>query len=77
MTSLLKTVWQFFLIAGRVFMFIALFVIASTNTQVVDFYWFPGLSIQTPLILLLLGVFLVGIGMTSIAAWVRRRKKVS
>ncbi len=76
MTSLLKTIWQFLLIAGRVFVFIALFVIAATNTQLVDFFWFPGSSLQAPLILLLLCAFLLGIGMTSIAAWILRRKKV-
>jgi uncharacterized integral membrane protein len=75
MTLLLKTVWQFLLIASRVFVFIALFVIAALNTQVVNFFWFPGLSLETPLILLLLCAFLLGIGMTSIAALIRRRKK--
>ena len=76
MTTFLKNIWRFALIAGRVIIFISLFVIAATNSQQVTFNWFPGLSAQVPLILLLLGTFLLGILIASIAFWARGKKDV-
>lgn len=74
MKLFIKAAWQFLLIASRVLIFIILFVIAASNTQQVAFNWFPGQSLEIPLILLLLLTFLLGIGITSIAAWIRSKK---
>ncbi len=76
MTTLLKKIWRFVLIAGRVVVFLSLFVIAATNSQLVTFNWFPGLSAQVPLILLLLVTFLLGILIASIAFLARGKKEV-
>ena len=74
MTAILKTIWQLFLLAGRLIVFIAIFLVAATNTQTVSFNWFPGLSAQIPLILLLLITFLLGIGIAC-AAFLLRGKR--
>jgi uncharacterized integral membrane protein len=74
MTALLKNIWRFLLIAGRIVIFISLFVIAATNSQSVTFNWFPGLSAEVPLILLLLVTFLLGILIASIAFLARGKR---
>lgn len=74
MTEILKSIWQFLLIASRVLIFIILFVVAATNTQNVLFNWFPGQVLEAPLILLLLCAFLLGIGITVLGTWMRGKK---
>jgi uncharacterized integral membrane protein len=65
--ALVHTVWRFVLIVLRVVLFLALFLIAITNTAIIEFHWFLDRSVQIPLNLLLLGAFLLGLIITALA----------
>ena len=67
MMALLQVVWRLVLMVLRVVLFLALFMIAITNTAVIEFHWFIDRSIQIPLNLLLLGAFLLGLIITALA----------
>ncbi len=67
MIALLQVVWRLVLMVLRVVLFLALFMIAITNTAVIEFHWFIDRSIQIPLNLLLLGAFLLGLIITALA----------
>ena len=67
MIAIVHTVWGFVLIVLRVVLFLALFLIAITNTAVIEFHWFLDRSIQIPLNLLLLSAFLLGLIITALA----------
>ena len=67
MIALLQVVWRLVLMVLRVILFLALFLIAITNTAIIDFHWFLDRSIQIPLNLLLLGAFLLGVIITALA----------
>jgi uncharacterized integral membrane protein len=67
MIALLQVVWRPVLMVLRVLLFMALFMIAITNTAVIEFHWFIDRSIQIPLNLLLLGSFLLGLIITVLA----------
>jgi uncharacterized integral membrane protein len=67
MIALVHTVWRIVLIVLRVVLFLALFLIAITNTALIEFHWFLDRSIQIPLNLLLLGAFLLGLIITALA----------
>jgi uncharacterized integral membrane protein len=67
MIALLQVVWRPVLMVLRVLLFLALFMIAITNTAVIEFHWFIDRSIQIPLNLLLLGSFLLGLIITVLA----------
>ncbi len=67
MIALLQVVWRLVLMVLRVVLFLSLFMIAITNTAVIEFHWFIDRSIQIPLNLLLLGAFLLGLIITALA----------
>lgn len=67
MIALLQVVWRPVLMVLRVLLFLALFMIAITNTAVIEFHWFLDRSIQIPLNFLLLGAFLLGLIITVLA----------
>jgi uncharacterized integral membrane protein len=67
MIALVHTVWRIVLIVLRVVLFLALFLIAITNTALIEFHWFLDRSVQIPLNLLLLGAFLLGLIITALA----------
>jgi uncharacterized integral membrane protein len=67
MIALVHTVWRIVLIVLRVVLFLALFLIAITNTALIEFHWFLDRSIQIPLNLLLLSAFLLGLIITVLA----------
>ena len=67
MIALLQVVWRLVLMVLRVVLFLALFMIAITNTAVIEFHWFLDRSIQIPLNFLLLGAFLLGLIITVLA----------
>ena len=67
MIALLQVVWRLVLMVLRVVLFLALFMIAITNTAVIEFHWFLDRSIQIPLNFLLLGAFLLGLIITALA----------
>jgi uncharacterized integral membrane protein len=67
MIALVHTVWRIVLIVLRVVLFLALFLIAITNTAIIEFHWFLDRSVQIPLNLLLLGAFLLGLIITALA----------
>jgi uncharacterized integral membrane protein len=67
MIALLQVVWRLVLMLLRVVLFLALFMIAITNTAVIEFHWFLDRSIQIPLNFLLLGAFLLGLIITVLA----------
>jgi len=67
MIALLQVVWRLVLMVLRVILFLALFLIAITNTAIIEFHWFLDRSIQIPLNLLLLGAFLLGLIITALA----------
>ena len=67
MIALLQVVWRLVLMVLRVILFLALFLIAITNTAIIEFHWFLDRSIQIPLNLLLLSAFLLGLIITALA----------
>ncbi|MEI7427962.1 MAG: lipopolysaccharide assembly protein LapA domain-containing protein [Betaproteobacteria bacterium] len=67
MIALLQVVWRLVLMVLRVILFLALFLIAITNTAIIEFHWFLDRSVQIPLNLLLLGAFLLGLIITALA----------
>jgi len=67
MIALLQVVWRLVLKVLRVILFLALFLIAITNTAIIEFHWFLDRSVQIPLNLLLLGAFLLGLIITALA----------
>jgi uncharacterized integral membrane protein len=74
MMTLLKLIWRIGFNVIRVFLIILLFLIAITNTSVVEFHWFIDQSIQIPLNVLLLGAFLLGLVICAIVLLLTRRK---
>jgi uncharacterized integral membrane protein len=67
MIALLQVVWRLVLMVLRIILFLALFLIAITNTALIEFHWFLDRSIQIPLNLLLLSAFLLGLIITVLA----------
>ena len=67
MIVLLQVVWRLVLMVLRIILFLALFLIAITNTAIIEFHWFLDRSVQIPLNLLLLGAFLLGLIITALA----------
>jgi len=75
MIALLQVAWRVCLLVGRIVLFLLLFLIAITNTAVVDFHWFLDQSIQVPLNILLLGAFLCGLILALLALRLTKSKR--
>ena len=75
MTALFQVVWRITLLVGRIVLFLLLFLIAITNTNVIDFHWFIDRSIQVPLNILLLGAFLCGLILAVVALRLMKSKR--
>jgi uncharacterized integral membrane protein len=75
MIALLQVAWRICLLVGRIVLFLLLFLIAITNTAVIDFHWFLDQSIQVPLNILLLGAFLCGLILAVVALRITKSKR--
>jgi hypothetical protein len=75
MIALLQVAWRICLLVGRIILFLLLFLIAITNTAVIDFHWFLDQSIQVPLNILLLGAFLCGLILAVLALRITKSKR--
>ncbi len=75
MIALLQVAWRICLLVGRIVLFLLLFLIAITNTAVIDFHWFLDQSIQVPLNILLLGAFLCGLILALLALRLTKSKR--
>jgi len=75
MIALLQVAWRICLLVGRIVLFLLLFLIAITNTAVIDFHWFLDQSIQVPLNILLLGAFLFGLILAVVALRITKSKR--
>jgi uncharacterized integral membrane protein len=76
MIALLQVAWRVCLLVGRIVLFLLLFLIAITNTAVVDFHWFLDQSIQVPLNILLLAAFLSGLILALLALRFTKSKRI-
>jgi len=75
MIALLQVAWRICLLVGRIVLFLLMFLIAITNTAVIDFHWFLDQSIQVPLNILLLGAFLCGLILAVLALRITKSKR--
>jgi len=75
MIALLQVAWRICLLVGRIVLFLLLFLIAITNTAVIDFHWFLDQSVQVPLNILLLGAFLCGLILAVLALQITKSKR--
>ena len=75
MIALLQVAWRICLLVGRIVLFLLLFLIAITNTAVIDFHWFLDQCIQVPLNILLLGAFLCGLILAVLALRITKSKR--
>ena len=75
MIALLQVAWRICLLVGRIIFFLILFLIAISNTVVIDFHWFLDQSIQVPLNILLLGAFLCGLILAVLALRITKSKR--
>jgi len=74
MMQVLHLVWRFLLIASRVGFFVLFFMMALLNSHPVEFNWFVGQTLQVPLIIPLLGAFLLGLLLAGLAFYRFARK---
>lgn len=74
MTAIIKLLWRPFVLSSRVLFFVFFFLMALINSQTVEFHWFVGQSTQVPLIVIILGAFLLGILLAGLAFY-RNAKK--
>ena len=67
MTVFIKLCWKILVIGSRWLFFAFCFPLALMNSQEVNFYWFVNQSIKIPLMFIILGAFLMGMILASLA----------